>query len=725
MRVIGNTEESIPLRETGKLYQDQLYRAKTLSPLAVAIIDTAEFQRLAGLRQLGFSDVVYRGAKHTRLEHSIGTYLICKQMMRRIVQNHERFGLPHPGSFISAKYSIFPHNSGLDPKTKSFQARWRGLMEVVGAAALLHDIGHIPFGHTLEDEFVGIFQRHDRLGGHRVYEMLFNQESELANVFTERSDWLDNLTNQELRQLVYLTLSWTEKIAPSPKHFRTILSEQIESSRQKTSAGDPELARLEQLQKWHSQFSSEDDPLFQPFMSDLVGNTICADLLDYLPRDRFNLGMEYQSHERVQRYFTIRPGTLHKSEGYRMSIMVTRIGHGGQRRDVASAVLQIMRERFGMAETVYYHHKKAAASAMLAKLAELYDDVDGSAKEDAKSPKVKPRDDKAVYPAPWKEEMSTGANSTPPHMLHLSDGDLIDYLGDPEHIRFKDANAETKARRLQRQLYLGLRYRRNLLYRTLLVIDRDLVNQSKYIVSSFVTMWRGEDGSPDNSGRRSIERKLAVAAGAGDGEVLLYCPSAKMQSKEIHARLEIEEHRIVPLSTLDSFVYVADVKTLTDNYRTLWRSYLFVSPKLFQDAKACRAVIERFCAEYGIKLNDAFDKVRGHRFKTTELPVQPQFALEEVPMLDIDEVFSHIRPLVPELADGEKRLRARFSKVVTRANSRPGADRIRIREGLASWARSRVGSSDRLSRADPKVIADQVEKIFTDVLGHDDESTAK
>lgn len=164
------SKDKTALRECGKLYQDQLYGAKTLSPLAVAIIDTPEFQRLGGLRQLGFSDVVYRGGRHSRLEHSIGTYLVCKQVMRRIVQNHERLNLEHPGEYISNNYRVVPANAKMASGVRSFQARWRGLMEVVSAAALLHDLGHVPFGHTLEDEFAGIFRRHDRLAGSRLYE---------------------------------------------------------------------------------------------------------------------------------------------------------------------------------------------------------------------------------------------------------------------------------------------------------------------------------------------------------------------------------------------------------------------------------------------------------------------------------------------------------------------------------------------------------------------------
>src|SRR2546423_7072554 len=55
-----------------KLYQDEIYGTKELSPLAVAVIDTPEFQRLGTINQLGFTHTVFRGANHQRLDHSIG-----------------------------------------------------------------------------------------------------------------------------------------------------------------------------------------------------------------------------------------------------------------------------------------------------------------------------------------------------------------------------------------------------------------------------------------------------------------------------------------------------------------------------------------------------------------------------------------------------------------------------------------------------------------------------
>jgi HD superfamily phosphohydrolase len=294
-------------REVGKLYQDPLYGAKVLSPLAVALIDTPEFQRLSGLRQLGFSDIVYRGANHTRFQHSVGAYFVCRTLLRRVVQNHERLMLEHPGSVISAAYRVVPSNSDLGQSQTTFQSKWRGLTEVVSAAALIHDLGHVPYGHTLEDEFTGIYPKHDQLGGPRVYEILFSEKSTLAAVFSETQPrWVEKISNETLRRIIYVILSWKESIDP-PFGFQKLLENRIV----KLEEG-PEKDRLEKVKSWHQGF--ERDGLFHPFMSDIVGNTICADLLDYLPRDRQHLGMEPRFHTRLQRYLTVRPGTLYRAK---------------------------------------------------------------------------------------------------------------------------------------------------------------------------------------------------------------------------------------------------------------------------------------------------------------------------------------------------------------------------------------------------------------------------
>lgn len=84
--------------------------------IAWMLLNTREFQRLRRIRQLGFSDLVYPGATHSRFAHSIGVY----QTARRLVDVIAR-----------EKY---------DPDRE----------RVALLAALLHDIGHGPFSHAFE-----------------------------------------------------------------------------------------------------------------------------------------------------------------------------------------------------------------------------------------------------------------------------------------------------------------------------------------------------------------------------------------------------------------------------------------------------------------------------------------------------------------------------------------------------------------------------------------------
>jgi HD superfamily phosphohydrolase len=93
------------------------------------LLDTREFQRLRGIRQLGTAYLVYPSGMHSRFEHSIGTCWMAKRILRSL---EERDGI-----LLSAEER-----------------------DILYCAALLHDISHIPFGHTFEDER-RIFPRHD------------------------------------------------------------------------------------------------------------------------------------------------------------------------------------------------------------------------------------------------------------------------------------------------------------------------------------------------------------------------------------------------------------------------------------------------------------------------------------------------------------------------------------------------------------------------------------
>ncbi|KAM0944265.1 putative HD/PDEase domain-containing protein [Dioscorea sansibarensis] len=104
---------------------DNLHGNISLDPLSLKFIDTEQFQRLRDLKQLGLTYMVYPGAVHTRFEHSLGVYWLAGEAVRWL-QTYQ-------GSELDIDY--------LDIQT-------------VKLAGLLHDVGHGPFSHMFEHEFL-------------------------------------------------------------------------------------------------------------------------------------------------------------------------------------------------------------------------------------------------------------------------------------------------------------------------------------------------------------------------------------------------------------------------------------------------------------------------------------------------------------------------------------------------------------------------------------------
>lgn len=99
---------------------DSIYGTIELEDNVSDIVSTREFQRMNMVKQLGFTYLVFPGATHSRFEHSLGTYYLANEASKRLGLGDE---------------------------------------DVVNTAlsGLLHDIGHSPFSHALEESMVKIY----------------------------------------------------------------------------------------------------------------------------------------------------------------------------------------------------------------------------------------------------------------------------------------------------------------------------------------------------------------------------------------------------------------------------------------------------------------------------------------------------------------------------------------------------------------------------------------
>jgi HD superfamily phosphohydrolase len=111
-----------------KIFSDIIHGVIELSNTAIKIIDTPEFQRLRNIKQLGTCNYVFTNANHSRFEHSIGVAHLSKRMLFH---------------FKNAQPTLNITDSDI---------------LCVELAGLCHDLGHGPFSHVFDNEFIPLYK---------------------------------------------------------------------------------------------------------------------------------------------------------------------------------------------------------------------------------------------------------------------------------------------------------------------------------------------------------------------------------------------------------------------------------------------------------------------------------------------------------------------------------------------------------------------------------------
>jgi len=220
--------------------RDPVHGSIVLSDGETAVVDSREFQRLRAIKQLGFADISFPGATHTRFLHSIG---VCHLA----------------GRVFDSVFGAFPFS-----KT-SVKNRFR---QVLRLGALLHDVGHGPLSHTTEDVMPRLMDLKIDAYRHREKGLEMDPQSRA----THEDYTIKYLTDSGLTEV--LKENFNEI---SPLHIACLVDKSL-------SCPD--------------DFFVDQGIDFRPIFSQLVSSELDVDRMDYLERDSYFTGTNYGKIDR-------------------------------------------------------------------------------------------------------------------------------------------------------------------------------------------------------------------------------------------------------------------------------------------------------------------------------------------------------------------------------------------------------------------------------------------
>ena len=213
------------------IFHDSVYGHIRVSPLACAIIDTKEFQRLRRIKQLSMGTLVFPCAEHTRFSHSLGSYHVMTLITERLREN-----LPKTQSEVAQKKQDL-------------------YLEALDIAALLHDVGHGPYSHSFEQII-----------------------AHSPNKLESHEDWTRKIIENESTEIHEILQNYSVSQGEDKDFFQNLVLSYL----------CKDLDLISKTTKSENAYMN----LYQAFSS-LISSNLDADRLDYLQRDALFSGAVY------------------------------------------------------------------------------------------------------------------------------------------------------------------------------------------------------------------------------------------------------------------------------------------------------------------------------------------------------------------------------------------------------------------------------------------------
>jgi HD superfamily phosphohydrolase len=328
-------------RTTAKVVRDPIHNYVAIRPELLPLVNHPFVQRLRRIAQTSLSAIVYPSMTGRRFEHSLGAMHLAGRAWRMAWSNtsnevrqafradvsatlapfrssEERSGARHLNTLISEDTSDEQFVSSLDL--------------AISAVALLHDIGHPPFSHALEEWY--------------EYNLEWIVAALGPGSRTDLFSFRDHLTGHEFHEVIGLHL--TERIEDS---VRDVLPWEVVRSI-----------------LWASVHpSGNGDRTWSACLYELVAGEVDVDRLDYLVRDTHNSGTEFGSFD-IERL--LQSLELHKLEPQADDAVASdphpasgwSIVFGAR---ATSALESFINQRFQYYRWVVFHHHVVAANRML------------------------------------------------------------------------------------------------------------------------------------------------------------------------------------------------------------------------------------------------------------------------------------------------------------------------------------------------------------------------